>query len=335
MRFCVAVLLLALCSPCGWSAQTNPPPAKWSVYFSPKGGCTEAVVAALDKAKSTVPVQAYSFTSAPIAKALVEAHRWGVKVQAVLDKSQRTESFSTRPVVVKDGRFLLALSPYFRHNPVMKKLKSCFLSALGLFALTTLSAHGQGTTLFISSSSVDLTTAPYQDHADFTFPTPSVSLANYGLIQVTFNAPSGYAWRFDPAMSSSGLECYEKYGPVDTGNGGTPYSFNFVPGMENTVTTPSVVPLWQSPTGFGFDYTFQFAGPVEFSGVTVTLYHGVSLSDYEAQAPLGQFSQAFLDGQIQGGGPSLTLVPIPEPSVSALAVLGLGIAGYRRFRATT
>jgi len=34
------------------------------VYFSPKGGCTEAVVDALGKAKQTVLVQAYSFTSA-------------------------------------------------------------------------------------------------------------------------------------------------------------------------------------------------------------------------------------------------------------------------------
>ncbi len=34
----------------------------WSVYFSPRGGCTEAVVRELDHAKFTVLVQAYSFT---------------------------------------------------------------------------------------------------------------------------------------------------------------------------------------------------------------------------------------------------------------------------------
>ena len=49
-----------------------------AVYFSPKGGCTEAVVGALGKAKQTVLVQAYSFTSAPIAKALVDAHKRGL-----------------------------------------------------------------------------------------------------------------------------------------------------------------------------------------------------------------------------------------------------------------
>ena len=41
-----------------------------------------------------VLVQAYSFTSAPIAKALVDAQRRGVKVQVILDKSQRTEKCS-------------------------------------------------------------------------------------------------------------------------------------------------------------------------------------------------------------------------------------------------
>jgi hypothetical protein len=45
------------------------------VYFSPHGGCTEAVVENLNKATNSVLVQAYSFTSAPIAKALVEAHQ--------------------------------------------------------------------------------------------------------------------------------------------------------------------------------------------------------------------------------------------------------------------
>jgi phosphatidylserine/phosphatidylglycerophosphate/cardiolipin synthase-like enzyme len=64
------------------------------VYFSPKGGCTEAVVDALSKAKSTVLVQAYSFTSAPIAKALTEAHRRSVKIQVILDKRNQTDKYS-------------------------------------------------------------------------------------------------------------------------------------------------------------------------------------------------------------------------------------------------
>ncbi len=64
------------------------------VYFSPKGGATEAVVEVLNHATNSVLVQAYSFTSAPIAQALVEAKRRGIKVAVILDSSQRTEKYS-------------------------------------------------------------------------------------------------------------------------------------------------------------------------------------------------------------------------------------------------
>ena len=70
-----------------------PMPA-WEVYFSPDGGCTDAVTRALGDARRTVLVQAYSFTSAPIAAALVAANKRGVSVRVILDKSQRTERYS-------------------------------------------------------------------------------------------------------------------------------------------------------------------------------------------------------------------------------------------------
>ncbi|MDR3411948.1 MAG: phospholipase D family protein [Formivibrio sp.] len=73
------------------------------VFFSPKGGCTEAVVENVGKAKSTVLVQAYSFTSAPIAKALVDATKRGVKVQVILDKSNRTEKYSGADFLLHEG----------------------------------------------------------------------------------------------------------------------------------------------------------------------------------------------------------------------------------------
>jgi phosphatidylserine/phosphatidylglycerophosphate/cardiolipin synthase-like enzyme len=73
------------------------------VFFSPKGGCTEAVVENLDKATNSVLVQAYSFTSAPIAKALIDAEKRGVKVQVILDKSQRTEKYSGADFIQRAG----------------------------------------------------------------------------------------------------------------------------------------------------------------------------------------------------------------------------------------
>ena len=73
--------------------ESNEP--KFAVYFSPKGGWTNAVVSSLDAAQSSILIQAYSFTSAPIAKALVNAKKHGVDVQAILDKSQKTEKYSS------------------------------------------------------------------------------------------------------------------------------------------------------------------------------------------------------------------------------------------------
>lgn len=59
-----------------------------AVRFSPRGGCTEAIVSEIRQARHTILVQAYSFTSAPIAQALIEAKRRGVNVELVVDKSQ-------------------------------------------------------------------------------------------------------------------------------------------------------------------------------------------------------------------------------------------------------
>jgi len=75
----------------------------WQVYFSPHGGCTDAIITELNKAKSTILVQAYSFTSAPIAKALLNAHRRGVKVEVILDRSQRTQKYSSATFLSNQG----------------------------------------------------------------------------------------------------------------------------------------------------------------------------------------------------------------------------------------
>jgi phosphatidylserine/phosphatidylglycerophosphate/cardiolipin synthase-like enzyme len=73
------------------------------VYFSPNGGATEAVVREIRGAKKTILVQAYSFTSAPIAKALVDAFRSGVQVEVVLDKSNRTANYSEADFLAHAG----------------------------------------------------------------------------------------------------------------------------------------------------------------------------------------------------------------------------------------
>ena len=43
------------------------------VYFSPNGGCTDAILSEINQAKTEILLQAYSFTSKPIAQALIRA----------------------------------------------------------------------------------------------------------------------------------------------------------------------------------------------------------------------------------------------------------------------
>ena len=62
-----------------------------TVCFTPGWSCTALIVQALNMAKRSVRVQAYSFTAAPIAEAFLDAHKRDVQVQVLLDKSQRIE----------------------------------------------------------------------------------------------------------------------------------------------------------------------------------------------------------------------------------------------------
>ena len=99
--------------------RSGPPPAV-EVYFSPHGGCTDAVVREIRAAKTSIRVLAYSFTSTRIADALIDAHRRGVDVKVIFDKKESRESYSLiGPLhgagisVMTDGRHALA------HNKVM------------------------------------------------------------------------------------------------------------------------------------------------------------------------------------------------------------------------
>lgn len=90
------------------------------VYFSPRGGCTEAVVEALNHAKSEVLVQAYSFTSKEIAKALVDAHKRGVHVEIILDKSNRSSKYNAGDFTAHAGiPTYIDAAHAIAHNKVM------------------------------------------------------------------------------------------------------------------------------------------------------------------------------------------------------------------------
>ncbi len=104
MRFVCpfSIILLFSLLGCSQTFPVKPFPTQpaWSVYFSPDGGCTEAIVAELGMAPNIILVQAYSFTSEPIADGLVDAHKRGVKVMVILDGGRKNEKKNQRQTVL-------------------------------------------------------------------------------------------------------------------------------------------------------------------------------------------------------------------------------------------
>lgn len=73
------------------------------VAFSPGGGATALVVKTIAQARQSIRVAAYSFTSKPIAQALLEAHKRGIDVRVVLDKSNATARYSSATFLANVG----------------------------------------------------------------------------------------------------------------------------------------------------------------------------------------------------------------------------------------
>lgn len=118
-RGCI-LLFLYFISPPIWANRFEPE-ASYQVCFTLAERCTDLIVEAINQAKKQILVQAYSFTSVPIAKALLKAHKQGVQVNVILDRSQyRHRGFSSAklfldyqvPVWIDD-------EPAIAHNKVM------------------------------------------------------------------------------------------------------------------------------------------------------------------------------------------------------------------------
>ena len=88
-----AVALLGVPLNCARAGEQSYP-ARVAVHFSPGGGCTDAIVREIRGARREVLVQAFSLTSAPIAGALRDAFRRGVKVTALLDDSNQSDRYT-------------------------------------------------------------------------------------------------------------------------------------------------------------------------------------------------------------------------------------------------
>ncbi|MBA2654126.1 MAG: phospholipase D family protein [Gammaproteobacteria bacterium] len=95
--------------------------ASYKICFTPAQHCTDLIISTIANAQNQVLVQAYSFTSAPIAKALIQAHKRGVEVKVILDKSQfKTRGFSSAKFFTDYHLPLLVdYKPSIAHNKVM------------------------------------------------------------------------------------------------------------------------------------------------------------------------------------------------------------------------
>lgn len=105
-----------------WVALQNfKPNSAYSVCFTPGSNCTQDIVTMISSAKKTIYVQAYSFTSAPIAKALVDAQARGVDVKVILDKSQyAAEKYSSSKFLSNHGiPVWIDYKPAIAHNKIM------------------------------------------------------------------------------------------------------------------------------------------------------------------------------------------------------------------------
>lgn len=95
-------------------------PPSVSAFYSPKGGCTEAVVRELQQARREILVQAYSFTSKPIADALIGAKARGVRIEILLDRSNEQETFTELGVLTEHGLApMIDAQHAIAHNKVM------------------------------------------------------------------------------------------------------------------------------------------------------------------------------------------------------------------------
>lgn len=100
--------------------ETFPAASAVSVHFSPRGGCTAAIVKEVAQARKDILLQAYSFTSREIASAVARRRRGGVKVEAILDSGNLTGKYSAATFLSHAGvPVLIDAAHAIAHNKVI------------------------------------------------------------------------------------------------------------------------------------------------------------------------------------------------------------------------
>ncbi|MFI5303974.1 MAG: phospholipase D family protein [Nitrospiria bacterium] len=88
---------------CAHIQQSSADETLWQACFVPEENCSDQIVTAIETAKRSIFIQAYSFTSSQIASALLRAAKRGVHVEVILDKNARSAKYSSGDFLANKG----------------------------------------------------------------------------------------------------------------------------------------------------------------------------------------------------------------------------------------
>ena len=111
-------LILTIVAANSFASQAINQGASFDTGFSPNGGSLPLVLKGINSAKVSIHVAAYSFTSKPIAEALLSASKRGVDVKVVADEKSNSGKYSATTYLANnhlqvklDGNY-----PIFHHK---------------------------------------------------------------------------------------------------------------------------------------------------------------------------------------------------------------------------
>jgi phosphatidylserine/phosphatidylglycerophosphate/cardiolipin synthase-like enzyme len=135
------------------------------VFFSPDGGCLDAIIREIDNAKSEILVQAYSFTSKKIANSLVDAFKRHVKVEVILDQSNRSEKHTMASFLANKGIPVYIDSKHgTAHNKLMIIDKSTVITGSYNLIKAAESDNAENLLIIPSKGLADLYMANWEKH---------------------------------------------------------------------------------------------------------------------------------------------------------------------------
>jgi hypothetical protein len=247
------------------------------------------------------------------------------------------------------GGFSLPSCPD-RNQRNIKIMKRNILIAMAGAVLSFVVISSEAATLSLSPSSAATNVNHFyhefsggRDDVSLTFGTPTIQLRDYDTIQVTYNTPSGTAWRLntDPGFMSSSLHFWLYYNT----SFGAPYAsitnvswqFHMVEGTASSIGTNS---LWNGSSlpNAGDRFYLSLGVPVNedcaFDSCTLTVGFDNSGMSAASLAPFEgsniEYDYSMMDFMAPDPGAQMTLESVPEPSAAAL--LGAAVICWAALR---